>query len=571
MKNKYLILAALLISVSCSVKRNISVQEKEKNELEYFYTFTEATNRALLKDYSSALELFKYCIKKFPEKAAPYYQASQIYLMGNYIDIAKQYALKAVQIDDKNKWYLLNLGSIYNYQNNSDSLIYIYEKLIKISDDIEYEYQLANLYSIKGEYSKALNLTNKLDEEIKGTKEIMMMKHRIYDALNMKDSAVYVLENIIELFPDENENYGMLAEYLSVINQFGKAEEIYYELLRRSPENGMANISYADFFMKQNNIDSAYKYYVKGFKDTEISFEDKANIIYSFIYNPENLVKDSILIKKLIENLKTDYKDSRAYVLSAEYNLKMQKFESCLSELESAIKHGDKTYVVWEKYILMCNVLGKHEKIKEIYKDAIVKFPNAIKIYIYSGYSLLYLKNFDDVLNLCDSALNIKEKPLEDLVQVYNLMADSYRGKELYEESDSIYELILIKDPENLLIRNNYSYYLSLRMKNLQRAEELSRFTVKSDPKNSTYLDTYGWILYKMGNTKEAIKYIESAIKNGAYNNSEVLDHYGDIMLELNRCGEAIEAWQEAIKYDVNFSEKLNSKIDSAKSDCKNE
>ena len=65
-------------------------------------------------------------------------------------------------------------------------------------------------------------------------------------------------------------------------------------------------------------------------------------------------------------------------------------------------------------------------------------------------------------------------------------------------------------DYENLLVRNNYSYYLSLRSKNLERARELSYYTIKVEPDNSTYLDTYGWILFKMGNSKDAIKYIEN-------------------------------------------------------------
>lgn len=571
MKNSIFGIVLIVVFYSCATDKQLTVQLSDKEEMEYYRVFTEATNRSLLKDYANALELYKFCIKKFPSKAAPYYQISQIYLMGNFVDIAKSYALKAVIIDDSNKWYLLNLGSIYNFQNNADSLIYIYEKLLKISDDVEYEYQLAGLYNLKGEYSKALTITNKLDKELKGTKEIMMMKHRIYDALNMKDSAVFVLENIIGLFPDENENYGMLAEYLGTINQFDKADKIYIDLLSRTPDNALANISYADFFLKQNKRDSAYKYYDKGFKSTDITFDDKANIIYGFIYNPDNLLKDSLLIKKLIENIKIEYTDSRPYIVEAEYYLKLQDYEKCLIDLEKAIKLGDKTYVVWEKYILMCNYLGKHMQIEEIYKLAIEKFPKALKIYIYSGYSLFNLKKYDEVLTLCDSALNVNEKLPEDVVQVYNLMADSYRGKLLFDKSDSIYELILQKDPNNLLIRNNYSYYLSIRKKNLQRAEELSRLTVKSEPKNSTYLDTYGWILFQMGNTKEALKYIESAIKNGAYNNSEVLEHYGDIMLLLNRCSEAIEAWQEAIKYDRLVTDRLNDKINTGKINCQNE
>jgi tetratricopeptide (TPR) repeat protein len=572
MKNKLLFVVFILSLASCSIKKNVTTGLSERDELEYFYTFTEATNRALLLDYPSAIELYKACIKKFPDKPAPYYQISQIFLTDpKYIGLAKKFALKSVELNDSNKWYLLNLASIFNYEKNVDSLIYVYEKLVNVSADIEYKYQLANLYSMSGEYDKALKLSNVLDQEMGETKEVLLMKHKLYDALNMHDSAVSILEQIINLFPEENENYGMLAEYLSVLNKYSRANEIYIDLLKRDSLNGMANISYADFFYKQNQNDSAIKYYVKGFKDNNIVFEDKATIIYGFIYNESSIQKDSILIRTLIKNMKGLYHGSRPYVISSEYYLKIQQYESCLIELDSAIKKGDTNYVIWEKYILMCNYLGKHEKIKEIYSKAIGKFPNAINLYIYSGYSLLSLKDYDDVIVLCDIALVKGEKTLANFVQVSNIMAEAFRGKEMFDESDSIYELILVKDPNNLLIRNNYSYYLSIRNKSLSYAEELSRLTVDKEPKNSTYLDTYGWILFQMGNTKDALRYIEAAIKNGAYNNSEVLDHYGDIMMKSNRCSEAIEAWQEAIKYDKSFINKINQKIQEANQNCLHE
>jgi len=127
--------------------------------------------------------------------------------------------------------------------------------------------------------------------------------------------------------------------------------------------------------------------------------------------------------------------------------------------------------------------------------------------------------------------------------------------------------LILAVDPQNLMIRNNYSYYLSLRKEKLDYALELSRLTIEMEPTNATYLDTYGWILFKTGEIKEAKKYIELAIRNGAYNNSEVLDHYGDIMLEIGNCLEAIEAWETIKEVDTEYD--INEKLESVKEDCK--
>ena len=220
---------------------------------------------------------------------------------------------------------------------------------------------------------------------------------------------------------------------------------------------------------------------------------------------------------------------------------------------------------------MISNFSGKHEEVKNIYKDAISRFPEEINLYIYSGYSLYFLEQYESVIELEKDGLAVTEYELDQKVQFLNLLADAYRGIKEFETSDSIYDEILVLEPENLLIRNNYSYYLSIRDKDLEKAEELSSLTIKREPKNATYLDTYGWILFRMGKSKEALKYIELAIRNGAYNNGEVLDHYGDIMMELGRYKEAIEAWNEAKIYDDSLSDKIDIKIIKANASIENE
>ena len=159
---------------------------------------------------------------------------------------------------------------------------------------------------------------------------------------------------------------------------------------------------------------------------------------------------------------------------------------------------------------------------------------------------------------------NLKKDPK---IQALNLLADIYHDEGQFDRSDSCYEEVLTIEPENLMVRNNYSYYLSLRSKNLNKAQELSKLTIEKDPKNATYLDTYGWILFKMGKVKEARDYISDAIRNGAFNNAEVLDHYGEIMKALGKCQDAIEAWQKAVEVDSTYN--VQPKLNELENSCK--
>ena len=64
-----------------------------------------------------------------------------------------------------------------------------------------------------------------------------------------------------------------------------------------------------------------------------------------------------------------------------------------------------------------------------------------------------------------------------------------------------------------MLCLNNYAYFLSLDAKDLKKAEKMSYRSITAEPNNSTYLDTYAWILYQQGRYEEARIYIEQALK----------------------------------------------------------
>jgi len=116
-------------------------------------------------------------------------------------------------------------------------------------------------------------------------------------------------------------------------------------------------------------------------------------------------------------------------------------------------------------------------------------------------------------------------------------------------------------NPQNLPVLNNYSYYLSLQKRDLDKAEQMSGITIKAEPTNPTYLDTYGWILFEQNSFVMAKIYIEKAIEYGAKEPSaEVYEHYGDVLYKLDEKEKAIQQWQIAKKLGSE-SKTLDKKI----------
>jgi tetratricopeptide (TPR) repeat protein len=140
-------------------------------------------------------------------------------------------------------------------------------------------------------------------------------------------------------------------------------------------------------------------------------------------------------------------------------------------------------------------------------------------------------------------------RALQNKSNILSLLAECQQRIGNFNKSEEYFKAALGLNTENLGIRNNYAYYLALQGRELQWAKELSKKTIQVEPKNPTYLDTYGWVLFKLNKVRGARKYISLAISYGGSKNSEILLHYGEVMLRLNRNQEALDTWKAALEY----------------------
>ena len=138
------------------------------------------------------------------------------------------------------------------------------------------------------------------------------------------------------------------------------------------------------------------------------------------------------------------------------------------------------------------------------------------------------------------------ERPI--LGQFWTILGDAYNELKDHVKSDSCYVEALKLDPNNANALNNYSYYLSVRKKDLEKAKEMSKKSNELEPNNSSYQDTYGWILFQLEDYSNAKIWIEKAISNGGERNGTLLEHLGDVEFKLGNLTKASELWQKAIK-----------------------
>jgi tetratricopeptide (TPR) repeat protein len=329
--------------------------------------------------------------------------------------------------------------------------------------------------------------------------------------------------------------------------------------------NGLVQVSYAEFLYSVDSLALAKEFFKKAFRSKDLLYSEKVNIAIGLL-NHEEFTTFNQHLGEVLEVLKKKHPQYRTFAISADYNIKMEKYENAVIDLDSCLNHDKSNVIIWEQQLFLLNYLERYDEMHKTSLEGLKHHPNSPGLYLFKAYAEFYSKNYNESKN----TLQTGEKYIEDnevLIQYYNVYADNYRELEVYDSSDYYYEKILEIEPENLMIRNNYSYYLSLRGEKLDLAEKLSRYTIKQYPENPTYLDTYGWILYKMGKVKQAKEYVEKAIRLGAGNNEEVLDHMAEILYEIGNCEEAIEYWKKSYAAD-SLNRDIRDKLQEKEDEC---
>ena len=156
------------------------------------------------------------------------------------------------------------------------------------------------------------------------------------------------------------------------------------------------------------------------------------------------------------------------------------------------------------------------------------------------------------------------------LANTYSLLGDAYYQLGNHSKTFQNYKKALEIRPDNIVVLNNYAYYLAVNGKQLKRAYEYSAKTVAKEPDNPTYLDTFGWILYLMGRPVEAKSQFKHAMLYGGKESAVILDHYAEVLYTLGEYDLAFIYWDQAKSADN--SEKiqgLSEKIEKRKAELK--
>lgn len=540
--------------------------EEQQRKFDYYYL--EAIRLKQAGDYDAAFDLLQHSLAINPHDASALYELAQYYLYLKQPERAEAALEQSVAAAPDNYWFAQALSQIYLQQNEADKATALLEDMVeRFSTRLDPLYSLLEIYNRQEDYDRVLDVLNQIEQRTGKNEQLSLEKFRIYLRKGDNKRAFGEMENLVAEYPKDLRYRVVLGDVYLQNGKKDEARDIYQQVLAEEPDNAMAMYSLAGYY-EETGQDSLYQQQLDSLLlNRKVTTDVKSNVMRQLIIRNEQAGGDSLRIITLFDRImQQDPDEPDLPMLYAQYLLSKGMNQQSLPVFKRVLDI-DPTNTAARMTLLGEAVRQKDYKgIVNLCEAGIESNPDMLEFYYYLAFGYIQEDNrTDDVLSTCQKALAhvTSESKKEVVSEFYAIMGDTYHTKGMTEQAFAAYDSALVYNPDNIVVLNNYAYYLSLERRDLDRAEEMSYRTVKAEPGNATYLDTYAWVLFEKGNYAEARLYIDDAMKNGGGESSGVAEHCGDIYYMTGDVDGALKYWKQAwdmgIRTDV-LKEKIEKK-----------
>ena len=588
MRNKFILLIlafGLTYCASSVIKENAtgtpSVQVSNKKIAEE--RFIDGTILEAKGQYSEAITEYLEALKFDPQPGIHYALAKNYYRL-NKLAPAKIYSEKASAKELGNVEYLTLQAAIYSASHLDDSAAVTYNKIIRLdSTNVTAYFNLAQINEQK-KPSTALSLYKKILDLTGPEWSVLVRIADLNERMGNVKETVRTVEELIKLNPSDMQLKKLLIDSYIKTKEYDKAIAQVDESLASYPDDLSLIELKGKALFQQNKWKDASNEYMKLIKSKDIGFVSKVGIGSLFFNEAEKDSANLDLAKQIFQEVNKDSSDWQVNASLGEIEMREHNDSSAIQYFKTASQLAEWNPQVWirlggllfdtkkykeaiqymskasEKfpnefavnliYGLSLSAENEHLKAKDALEKALKINPNDVNTLGAMGYTLNQLKEDDKALEFLHKALAVEPNNL----QVLSIIAQIYETKKDYNVSDSLYTHALAIDSANALLLNNYAYSLAERKIRLDEALTMSKKAIKKEPRNASYLDTIGWIYFRLGDYKKAKLNIEDAAKM-ENKNATILDHVGDVYFKLGDKSKANDYWKKAFEADSSKKE----------------
>ncbi len=507
-----------------------------------------------MQNQTEAMDLYLHAAEVNPNAPEVWFALVSYYYSLGQNDKALECIERAAKLDPDNSAYQERLAQIYILNKKDAEAITALERLYTTDlSRTDVLHHLLQLYGAENNFDKMIDVLNRIEVVEGPSEETTLTKMQVYDIQGKKNKSHDELQALCTKYPG-NLNYQiMMGNWLLQNDRKADALKIYKTVLEKEPDNELANMSILDYYLAVGDTLQADRTLSLLLQSSATSFENKEALLKQ-AYNRYCEISDSTTMLRFInEALSAPQPNDDIYMFKAACMTYYKKPDADITPvLEQALAIEPDNSNARLRVVIYKAQQREHQRVIDLCQPAIEMHPDEMAFYFYKGLAEYELQHNDDALSTMRSGLtcSYENQPTEVIAIMYSIIGEILYDRGQHDEAYQAYDSCLQYRPDDAMTLNNYAYYLSLDHKNLKKAEQMSYKTVQAEPTNSTYLDTYAWILFCEKRYQEAKIYIDQAIQNDSTLSNIFVEHAGDIYFMAQEPDKALDLWKQAAEND---------------------
>ncbi len=513
-------------------------------QTKFDYIFQEALRQKLANKYDAAIDLFDYCRQLDPSSGAVLYELSELYRYVKNDSLAIHALEDACKLYPKNYWYKNRLVTLYLESRRTDDALKTAEEMARLfPEKEEVLWMLHDLYESMNDYANMVKVLDKIEVKEGKSEKRSMEKFRLFLQMNDEKRAFEEMEKLADEYPNDLRYQVVIGDlYLDA----GKKEEALkqYKMVEAQDSTNMTLLLSMANFYHQEGDEARYQEYISKVL-THKDVDDVTRVRMLGVLVRENLDThaDSTYLLALFDKvLQEPQEHTDILELKVRYmdikKMPVEDQKPILRRILEIDPEHDMARHMLLKYAVEEN---DHQSIVNICKPAVEYNADSPVFYFYMGVEYYLIDEKEKSMDALRSGLNRVENEMDEenrfkiRTHSYALLGDIYHQLGQDDKAFQAYDSCLIYNKNDAMVLNNYAYYLSLKKKDLQRAEEMSRLSNELEPDNATYLDTYAWVLFQQKRYDEAKQYMDKVVELMERDGEEMSDDVQDHIKQINK------------------------------------
>jgi tetratricopeptide (TPR) repeat protein len=440
------------------------------------------------------------------------------------------------------------LGATFEQQRDYKQAVAAYQRAVTLDkDNIEALRGLAQNLANDNQLEAALNAYKSVQSVDQQDWQSTVEVSRIYRRMGKFDEALESLKKIEAVAQDSQEIPYEEAIVLEAQGKFDDAIAILQKLVTRStaPDGN----------------------YNAGERNNRALFLDRLGNIYKETGRPQQALES---FRKMVD-LGGD-EGSRGYQEVIDVYRDQKQWADAIKTAEEAVKKYPDDKNLKLTLALQMADDGKGDQGVQLAKSALKGNAEDRDTYLFLSNIYGRLKRWKEAEDTLVEAEKLAVRP-EEKAYVQFALGALYERQKKYDQAEQAFRQVLKQDPNNSMTLNYLGYMMADHGMHLEEALTMIKHAVEMDPQNPAYLDSLGWVYFKLGNYDEAEDNLRRAVEKQP-NDPTIQDHLGELYAKTGKLKlatvhweRALDEWNKSVAADVDQQDvtRVQKKLETAK------